>query len=69
MDTTRTIGSFDEVSLEKARKTGRKWRKWARKGFDPKERDDKVLRRSRNLLQSVLERDADTRGDQRNARN
>ena len=66
LDTTRTIGSFDEVSLEKARKTGRKWRKWARKGFDPKERDDKVLT-FEELAASVLERDADTRGDQRNA--
>ena len=66
LDTTRTIGSCDEVSLKKARKTGRKWRKWARKGIDPKERDDKV-RTFEELAASVLERDAGTRGDKRNA--
>ena len=65
LDTTRTIGSCDGVSLKKARKTGRKWRKWARKGIDPKEREDKVPT-FEELAQSVLERDAGTRGDKRN---
>ena len=62
LDTTRTIGSCDEVSLKKARKTGRKWRKWARKGTDPKEREDKI-QTFEELAASVLERDAGTRGD------
>ena len=54
LETTRSIGSNDEVSLKKARKIGRKWRKWARKGIDPKEREDKDRRRSRNLLNLCL---------------
>ena len=66
LDTTRTIGSCDEVSLKKARKTGRKWRKWARKGTDPKEREDKI-QTFEELAASVLERDAGTRGDKMNA--
>ena len=66
LETTRSIGSNDEVSLKKARKIGRKWRKWARKGIDPKEREDKV-RTFKELAQSVLERDAGTRGDDWNA--
>ena len=66
LDTTRTIGSCDEVSLKKARKTGRKWRKLARKGTDPKEREGKI-QTFEELAASVLERDAGTRGDKRNA--
>ena len=66
LETTRSIGSSEEVSLKNARKIGRKWRKWARKGIDPKEREDKVLT-FKELAQSVLERDAGTRGDDWNA--
>ena len=66
LDTTRSIGSSEEISLKKARKIGRRWRKLARNGIDPKEREDKVLT-FKELAQSVLERDAGTRSDDWNA--
>ena len=66
LETTRSIGSLEEVSLKRARKIGRKWRRLARKGIDPKEREDKVPT-FEELAVSVLERDAGTRSDDWNA--
>ena len=62
LETMRKIGSVDTISLKKARKIAKKWKKLAARGIDPKEHTSKMPI-FEVVAKSVLERDAGTRSE------
>ena len=66
LKTTRSIGGEKDISLRKARKIAKRWKKLAESGIDPKERERKIPTFA-VVSRSVLNRDSETRSDQYSA--